>query len=132
MSQSDYQAGQSDVRPWGRWKVVEANASFTLKSIEVDSGQRLSLQYHNHRSEHWIVVAGSGVVTIGGDTIQVMRGSHIYVPRETKHRIENTANETLTFVEVQFGDQLQEDDIVRIEDDYLRADLNQPYPKNQT
>ena len=119
--QSKYQAGQSDARPWGRWKVVEANPSFPLKTIEVDPGERLSLQYHNFRSEHWIVVAGQGVVTIGGDNLRVERGSHVYVPRETKHRIANDGDHKLIFVEVQFGDRLEESDIVRVEDDYARG-----------
>ncbi|MFA3920390.1 phosphomannose isomerase type II C-terminal cupin domain [Ruegeria hyattellae] len=118
--ETDYLVGQSDVRPWGRWKVVEATPNFTLKTIEVDPGQRLSLQYHNHRSEHWVVVAGRGIVTIGGDTLRVEPGSHVYVPRETKHRIESDDDQKLVFVEVQFGDRLEEMDIVRVEDDYQR------------
>ncbi|WP_084177106.1 phosphomannose isomerase type II C-terminal cupin domain [Labrenzia sp. DG1229] len=77
LTQKVYQAGQSDDRPWGRWKVVEAAPNFTLKTIEVNPGQRLSLQYHNHRSEHWVVVAGKGIVTIGGDTLRVDTGSHV-------------------------------------------------------
>jgi mannose-6-phosphate isomerase-like protein (cupin superfamily) len=121
MTQPTYHAGQSDQRPWGNWKVIEANRSFIVKTIEVNSGERLSLQYHNHRSEHWIVVAGKGAVTIGGDTVRVQRGNHVYVPRETKHRIANDGDEKLVFVEVQFGDQLAEDDIVRVEDDYARS-----------
>lgn len=120
VKQSEYYAGQSDSRPWGRWQVVEANPSYTLKRIEVDPGQRLSLQYHNYRSEHWVVVSGSGVATIGGDAVRVERGSHIYVPRETKHRIANDGEQELVFIEVQFGDRLEEEDIVRIEDDYER------------
>ena len=119
-TQSAYHPVQSDARPWGTWKVVEAAPNFTLKTIEVNPGQRLSLQYHNHRSEHWVVVAGSGVVTIGGDKMRVEPGSHVYVPRETKHRIENDGDRNLTFVEVQFGDRLDEADIVRVEDDYQR------------
>ena len=121
MNEMQYRVGQSDTRPWGTWTVVEANESFTLKTIRVDPGQRLSLQYHNHRSEHWVVVAGSGVVTIGGDLNRVERGSHVYVPRETKHRIANDGEESLVFVEVQFGDRLEESDIVRVEDDYERS-----------
>lgn len=120
MKQPEYHAGQSDARPWGRWEVVEAQESYTLKRIEVEPGERLSLQYHNHRSEHWIVVAGSGIVTIGGDSLRVERGGHVYIPRETKHRIANDAGDQLVFVEVQFGDRLEEDDIVRVEDDYAR------------
>ena len=100
---------------------MEASNSFTLKTIKVSPGQRLSLQYHNHRSEHWVVVEGQGVVTLGGDRIRVERGSHIYVPRETNHRIANNSDKDLVFVEVQFGDKLDENDIVRIEDDYQRS-----------
>lgn len=119
---TSYETHQSERRPWGRWKVVEASADYTLKRIEVDPGARLSLQYHHHRSEHWVVVAGRGEVTIGGDQIRVERGSHIYVPRETKHRIANDGPAPLVFVEVQFGDHLAEEDIVRLEDDYARED----------
>ena len=121
MAEYGYNTGQSDTRPWGNWQVVKADPLFILKAIEVNPGQRLSLQYHNHRSEHWVVVAGSGLVTIGGDLIQVQRGSHVYVPRETKHRIANNGTEVLIFVEVQFGDRLEEQDIVRVEDDYTRV-----------
>ena len=123
MSQAKYHAGQSDARPWGRWEVVEAHSSYTLKRIEVNSGERLSLQYHNHRSEHWVVVAGCGTVTIGGDVMRVERGSHVYIPRKTKHRIANEGAERLVFVEIQFGDRLEEDDIVRVEDDYQRSTI---------
>ena len=119
---SDYHNGQSDIRPWGSWKVVAAADTFTLKTIEVNPGQRLSLQYHNYRSEHWIVVAGQGIVTIGGDTMSVEPGSHIYVPSETKHRIANNGDQVLVFVEVQFGTQLKECDIVRVQDDYQREE----------
>jgi len=94
---------------------------FVLKTVEVDPGERLSLQYHNHRSEHWVVVQGCGIVTIGGDNFRVERGSHIYVPRQTRHRIANHSDHVLIFVEVQFGDHLKEDDIVRLEDDYARS-----------
>jgi mannose-6-phosphate isomerase-like protein (cupin superfamily) len=121
MTQANYRSGQSDQRPWGNWKVIEADKTFVVKKIEVEPNERLSLQYHNHRSEHWIVVAGHGCVTVGGDTFPVERGGHVYVPRETKHRIDNTGSETLVFVEVQFGNQLSEEDIVRLEDDYERG-----------
>jgi len=105
----------------GTWKVVEANERYAVKTISVKPGQRLSLQLHKHRSEHWVVVEGEGVVTLGGDQIRVERGSHIYVPRQTQHRIHNDSDRELRFVEVQFGDRLDENDIVRIEDDYERT-----------
>jgi len=120
MLENKYIAGQSDVRPWGNWAVLATDQLFTLKKIVVSPGERLSLQYHHHRSEHWIVVSGAGVVTIGADQINVERGSHVYVPRETKHRISNNKSAPLIFVELQFGEQLDEEDIVRIEDDYKR------------
>ena len=121
MSEFNYQTGQTDTRPWGSWKVEKADLSFILKTIKVNPGQRLSLQYHYHRSEHWVVVAGSGEITIGGDILPVQRGSHVYIPKETKHRVSNYNNEVLVFVEVQFGDKLEEQDIVRLEDDYARS-----------
>ncbi|MCY1126384.1 phosphomannose isomerase type II C-terminal cupin domain [Frigidibacter sp. RF13] len=120
MTDLSYRAGQAETRPWGRWQVVQSDPGYVVKRIDVNPGARLSLQYHNHRSEHWVVVAGRGTVTIGGDTIRVDRGSHVYVPRETKHRIANDGDAPLVFVEVQFGAELREDDIVRIEDDFLR------------
>jgi mannose-6-phosphate isomerase len=120
MTQEHYHAGQSDERPWGSWKVIEADPAFVVKVIEVKTGERLSLQYHNHRSEHWVVVTGSGKVTIGGDILQVERGTHIYVPRETKHRISNDGDQKMVLVEIQFGERLEEDDIVRVADDYAR------------
>ena len=120
MAQLHYYPGQSDERPWGNWRVIDAYPTFVVKVIEVKPGERLSLQYHNHRSEHWVVMAGRGKVTIGGDTLHVERGTHIYVPRETKHRIFNDGSETLIFVEIQFGEKMEESDIVRVEDDYAR------------
>lgn len=120
MTATSYTAGESDTRPWGRWKVLAAEPDFILKKIVVESGQRLSLQYHKHRSEHWVVVNGHGLVTIGGDQIAVGPGRHVYIPSETQHRIENTSDAPLVFVEVQFGEVLDEMDIVRIEDDYER------------
>ena len=119
--QEKYQKGQSDKRPWGAWTVVEAGERFTIKMITVKLGQRLSLQLHEHRSEHWVVIDGHGIVTIGGDKIRVEQGSHIYIPRRTEHRIENIGVCELRFVEVQLGDQLDENDITRLEDDYQRA-----------
>lgn len=120
MTATRYTTGDSDTRPWGRWKVLEAGPNFTLKTIEVNAGQRLSLQYHLHRSEHWVVVKGRGRATIGSELIPVHPGRHLYIPSEMQHRIENTGDHVMVFVEVQFGDRLDENDIVRVEDDYDR------------
>jgi len=120
MAKTTYEAGQSDARPWGRWRVVETDEDFVLKRIDVEPGQRLSLQFHRNRSEHWIVVAGSGTATIGNDTRPVAAGDHVFIEREMIHRIESDAQGVLTFLEVQTGEVLDEDDIVRVEDDYAR------------
>ncbi len=115
-----YFTGENDERPWGSWRVIDTGNRHIVKLIEVDPGQRFSLQKHTHRSEHWLVVEGSGTATIGGDIINIEQGRHIFIPSDTKHRIHNTGSGPLVFVEVQFGKFLDEDDVVRLEDDYGR------------
>ena len=78
------------------------------------------MQSHLRRSEHWIVVTGQAKITIGDDVINYNQGQHIFVPQETRHRIENTGDTLLTIVEVQLGDYFGEDDIIRYEDDFDR------------
>ena len=117
---TSYFTGERDERPWGSWRVIDTGKQHTVKLIEVHPGQRFSLQIHNHRSEHWLVVEGCGEVTLGGDLIKVEQGRHIFIPSDTKHRIHNTGTGPLVFVEVQFGRFLDEDDVVRLEDDYGR------------
>jgi len=116
-----YSVGDYEERPWGSWRVVDTGPTFTTKQVQVKAGQRLSLQYHNHRSEHWVIVAGSGEATVGGDTIRIEAGRHVNIPSGVKHRIHNTGDTPLIFVEVQLGELLDENDIVRLEDDYARA-----------
>ena len=108
-------------RPWGRYTVVAEGGDFKVKTIEVHPSQRLSYQQHTHRAEHWFVVAGEGVVTLDGAELPVRRGSAVDVPAGAAHRVHNTGLVPLVFVEVQQGDYLGEDDIVRLEDDYGRA-----------
>ena len=112
-------------RPWGTYEVLRPQCEgdrFLLKKIMVKPGHRLSLQSHNHRSEHWVVIEGAGEVTVGEDEIVCAHNTHIFVPRGTKHRIRNTSVDSpLVFVEVQVGKQLDEDDIIRYQDDYQRA-----------
>lgn len=110
----------TDQRPWGSFTVLEKEQGFQVKKIVVDAGQRLSLQLHEHRDEHWVVVQGEGVVTIGESRIVVKKSERVFIPKKTKHRVENTQEEPLIFIEVQLGDYLEEDDIVRLEDDYGR------------
>ena len=107
-------------RPWGHYDVLADDASYKVKTIVVEPGKRLSYQRHARRSEHWFVVAGNGVVTLDGDTVDVAAGRAVDVPVGTAHRIANTGTEPLVFVEVQHGEYFGEDDIERLEDDYGR------------
>jgi len=109
-------------RPWGSYTVLAEGDHFKVKTIEVRPGQRLSYQRHQRRAEHWFVVAGQGVITLDGGTIEVQTGDSADVPRGAAHRIQNTGSVPLVFVEVQHGDYFGEDDIVRLDDDYGRLE----------
>jgi len=110
-----------DLRPWGRFEVLRDTEAFKSKVIEVDPGQRLSYQSHEHRAEHWIIVRGRPEVILDDEPIQLAPGDHIYIPQGAKHRIRNPTGEPVTFVEVQLGTYFGEDDIVRYQDDYDRT-----------
>jgi mannose-6-phosphate isomerase-like protein (cupin superfamily) len=116
-----YRKGQSGVRPWGAWRVVDVGDGFTVKRIVVAPGQRLSLQRHFGRAEHWFVVAGTGKVTLGARTRRVRTGDAIDIPVRRAHRLENVGDVPLTLVEIQFGALLDEGDIERLADDYRRV-----------
>jgi mannose-1-phosphate guanylyltransferase/mannose-6-phosphate isomerase len=109
------------LRPWGSWTGLLSDPAYQIKFIEVRPRARLSLQKHNHRSEHWIVVSGAAMVTRDGETIEVHHNESVFLPVGCVHRLENRGPAVLQFIEVQVGDYLGEDDIVRIEDDYERA-----------
>lgn len=115
-----YEVGESDTRPWGRWEVIGTGERYTVKRITVLPGQRLSLQYHHHRSEHWMVVDGAAEVELDGVTHRLGFGEHVFIPLGAKHRVRNGGDAPLVFVEVQVGDLLDENDIVRVSDDYGR------------
>lgn len=108
-------------RPWGGYTTLHRDAAFLVKRIEVRPGCRLSLQSHEHRSEFWTVIEGHGVVTVGADEIPVGPKTAVYIPKQAKHRMHNTGECALVFVEVQVGDRLEETDIVRYEDDFGRS-----------
>jgi mannose-1-phosphate guanylyltransferase / mannose-6-phosphate isomerase len=110
-----------DYRPWGNYKILEEEKnSFKIKRIKVNSGEKLSYQLHHHRNEHWIVVKGIARVTID-DKIQIMQpGESIDIKAEQKHRVENPGKQPLEIIEVQTGDYLEEDDIIRFDDEYGR------------
>ncbi len=109
-------------RPWGSYTVLEDhNQGYKLKRIEVEPGARLSLQAHQHRSEHWVVVAGTATVTCGEMIKTVPKNGSAYIPIGETHRLENRGKVTLQLIEVQVGDYLGEDDIERFEDNYGRV-----------
>jgi mannose-6-phosphate isomerase len=123
MSDATTPAGlETDQRPWGSYTVLDDEATFKVKRIEVLPGKRLSYQRHARRSEHWFMVHGTAVVTLDGDRREISPGDAVDIPVGTDHRIENPSDELVVFVEVQHGDYFGEDDIVRIEDDYGRTD----------
>ncbi|MES2857620.1 MAG: mannose-1-phosphate guanylyltransferase/mannose-6-phosphate isomerase [Pseudomonadota bacterium] len=108
-------------RPWGSYDSIDADAGFQVKRIKVKPGARLSLQSHTRRAEHWIVVRGIARVTRDNDVFELHANQSTYIPIGARHRLENPGSEMLELIEVQSGDYLGEDDIVRYEDVYGRA-----------
>ena len=108
-------------RPWGSYDSIDQDDGFQVKRIKVKPGGRLSLQSHRHRAEHWIVVRGTARVTRDNDVFELHANQSTYIPLGAKHRLENPGTETLELIEVQSGDYLGEDDIVRYEDVYGRS-----------
>ena len=110
-----------DQRPWGTFTVLDEGDGFKVKRIEVFPGKRLSYQKHSQRSEHWVVVQGTAKVTLDDREIVVEAGQAIDIRVGSAHRVENPGEQTLIFIEVQRGNYLGEDDIVRLQDDFGRA-----------
>ncbi|MCZ6861786.1 MAG: cupin domain-containing protein, partial [Alphaproteobacteria bacterium] len=108
-------------RPWGTYTVLEEGECHKIKRIEVKPGARLSLQAHHHRSEHWVVVSGTAKVVNGEKEFLLSTNQSTYIPCGHKHRLENPGILPLVLIEVQIGEYLGEDDIVRFEDVYGRA-----------
>lgn len=112
----------TELRPWGSFTILEEGQGYKIKRIEVKPGHRLSLQMHHHRSEHWIVVAGTAKVVCGEQEKLLFCNQSTYVPACTKHRLENPGVISLVLIEVQNGEYLGEDDIIRYQDDYSRTE----------
>lgn len=108
-------------RPWGTYEVLSEGLAFQVKRIVVHPGARLSLQMHRHRAEHWVVVSGSAKVTVGESVRFLNANQSTYIERESRHRLENPGSQPLIIIEIQTGDYLGEDDIMRFEDSYSRA-----------
>ena len=111
-------------RPWGSWHVLYEGPGYKVKRIVVQPRQRLSYQTHAQRAEHWSVVCGLATCTVDGEIVEVPVGGALDVPIGAAHRIANLHDEVLEVIEVQRGDYLGEDDIVRLDDDYGRDEAN--------
>ncbi len=107
-------------RPWGTYQTILRGDTYQVKRIVVNPNSQLSLQSHNHRSEHWVVVDGEGTATLGEKQIKLAKDGVIYIPVHEKHRMSNFTDKPVVFIEVQNGDYLGEDDIIRYEDIYGR------------
>jgi mannose-1-phosphate guanylyltransferase/mannose-6-phosphate isomerase len=115
-------------RPWGSYTVLEEGERYKIKRIVVNPGAKLSSQMHHHRSEHWVVVSGTARVTNGEKEYDVHMNESTYIPLSTKHRLENQGRIPLQMIEVQSGEYLEEDDIVRFDDIYNRHDAKKRPP----
>jgi mannose-6-phosphate isomerase len=109
-----------DERPWGSFTVLDEGDGYKVKRIEVLPGKRLSYQKHAQRAEHWMVVQGIAKVTLDGEEILLKTGEVVDIPVGAAHRIENPGDLKMTFIEIQRGGYLGEDDIVRLQDDFGR------------
>jgi mannose-1-phosphate guanylyltransferase / mannose-6-phosphate isomerase len=108
-------------RPWGTYTTLQEGPNFKIKRIEVKPGAALSLQMHHHRSEHWVVVSGTAKVTVAETVVLLEANESTFVPLGARHRLENPTKTPLVLIEVQCGDYVGEDDIVRFDDVYGRA-----------
>jgi mannose-1-phosphate guanylyltransferase/mannose-6-phosphate isomerase len=108
-------------RPWGWYEAIDQGPQHQVKRISVSPGARLSLQKHQHRAEHWIVVSGIARVTCDDQIFELFENQSTYIPQGSVHRLENLGTLPLEIIEVQSGSYLGEDDIVRFEDNYGRA-----------
>ncbi len=108
-------------RPWGKYIVLLNEDDHKVKEITVNPGQRLSLQRHQKREEHWFIHKGKAIITLDGKDTELTAGQYIDIPRHAVHRIANQGDTDLIFIEIQTGDYFGEDDIERLEDDYARG-----------
>jgi len=116
-----YKLHRTVARPWGAYTVLQEGPGFKIKRIEVKPGASLSLQLHHRRSEHWVVVEGVADVTRGDDCYSIRQNESTFIPVETRHRLGNSGTAPLVMIEVQCGEYVGEDDIVRFEDVYGRV-----------
>ena len=108
-------------KPWGSYQIIDQGKNFVVKNIVVKPDCKLSLQSHEHRSEHWIIVEGKAEVNVNGNLSILESNQSIYIPSKTKHRLANNYDKNLIIIEVWCGEILDEEDIIRYEDIYDRV-----------
>uniref|UniRef100_A0A7C3QX25 mannose-1-phosphate guanylyltransferase n=1 Tax=Leptospirillum ferriphilum TaxID=178606 RepID=A0A7C3QX25_9BACT len=108
-------------RPWGHYTILDQGPNYKIKNVTINPRSRLSYQMHLHRSEHWVVISGTARITLEGQEVFLHINQSIDIPKTTRHRIENPGKVPLVIIEVQNGEYLEEDDIIRFSDDYQRA-----------
>ncbi len=108
-------------KPWGSFEIINDGEKYTLKKIIVNPGGQLSLQSHKHRSEHWLIAEGIAEVIINDEIFNLIENQHIFVPQGAKHRLTNIGKKNLVVVEMWYGDNLDENDIIRYKDIYNRV-----------
>ena len=108
-------------RPWGWYDVIDSGNRYKVKNIEVKPGSSLSLQVHHHRAEHWVVVEGTALVQLNDDKVVLSENQSTFIPSKTKHRLANNQDNNLILIEVWYGNNLDEEDIIRYEDIYNRV-----------
>ena len=113
--------GNVEERPWGNYHIIAKNTGYQIKEIIVFKNSKLSLQKHKSRSEFWQIVKGKSKITIDQKEYYLKEKEHVYIPKNSIHRIENIGEEKLIFIEIQLGEDLNEEDIIRLEDDYGRV-----------
>ncbi|MBR2011909.1 MAG: phosphomannose isomerase type II C-terminal cupin domain [Alphaproteobacteria bacterium] len=121
MANIEYHLNETGNRPWGTWKCIAVGDKYIAKVITVNPHQSLSLQMHEYRSEHWTVVKGTPTITVGNNVREYQYGQSVDIPVKTKHRLENLTDNIAEVVEIQMGDILDENDIIRLEDIYNRT-----------
>ena len=107
-------------RPWGWFEILHEESDLKIKRIMVEPGKRLSLQSHEKRSENWTIIKGRAIVTLDDREHSLSINQMIFIPRQARHRIENSGSSEMIFVEIQTGTYLGEDDLVRYQDDFNR------------
>lgn len=122
MSSIPYSIGDTDVRPWGNWVVLDIAPYLVVKKLTVEPGKRISLQKHNSRSERWIAMDGVASVLCGEEVLLLHPGEGVLIPKNCMHRLSNEGECPISILEIQYGEKLSEDDIERFDDDYGRID----------